>query len=134
MVEKTRVGVHQSDALLITGLDHDLVCGGARRRRNVLNTTLQRKEGKSVTVGVCGPLPCDLLIECFEYVHTHWRVFSEGGLCAIYPFGAVDVVSEGEEGVGADSHSLQGADPVPPVGLGQRLRDLLVHRLPHRQV
>lgn len=28
-----------------------------------------------------------------------------------HPFGPIDVVSEGEEGVGADGHGLQGADP-----------------------
>lgn len=38
-------------------------------------------------------------------------------ICDIYPFGPIDVISEGEEGVGADGHGLQGADPVLLVGL-----------------
>lgn len=32
--------------------------------------------------------------------------------CHIYPFGTIYVISEGEECVRADSHCLQGADPV----------------------
>lgn len=32
-------------------------------------------------------------------------------VCYIYPFGTIYVISEGEEGIRADGHGLQGADP-----------------------
>ena len=48
--------------------------------------------------------------------------------------GAVHVVPEGEEGVGAEGHVLQGADPVLLLRLRQRLGNLLEHGLPGHQV
>lgn len=51
-----------------------------------------------------------------------------------YPLGTVHVVSEGEEGVGAEGHRLQRAQPVLPLSLGQQLRNLLKHVLPRCQV
>lgn len=51
-----------------------------------------------------------------------------------YPFGPIDVVSEGEEGVGAEGDAPQGTHPGLPLSVGQRLRDVFVHRLPHVQV
>jgi hypothetical protein len=43
VVEESQVGVHQGDALLITGIDHHLVSCGPSRGSNVLHTTLQRQ-------------------------------------------------------------------------------------------
>lgn len=52
----------------------------------------------------------------------------------VYPFGAVHVVSEGEEGVRAERYSLQRAQPAVLLSLIQRLWDLLIHGLPYCQV
>ena len=41
VVEQAQVGVHQSDALLVAGVDHDLVGRGAGRSSDVLHPTLQ---------------------------------------------------------------------------------------------
>lgn len=82
VVEEPQAGVHQSDALLITGIDHNLVSSRARWSCDVLNTT---------------------------------------------PFCTIYVISEGEEGVRADSHTLQGADPVLLFSVRQKLRHLFIH-------
>ncbi len=62
-MEEPQVGVHQSDALLVTGINHNLVSSRARWSCDVLNTTLQtdtqREEklikmvGKLVSVLLC---------------------------------------------------------------------------------
>lgn len=41
VVEQSAVGVHQSDAMLVAGVDHNLVCSRTRRGRDVLDTALQ---------------------------------------------------------------------------------------------
>lgn len=41
VVEEPQVGVHQSDALLVTGINHNLVGSRARRGRDVLHSALQ---------------------------------------------------------------------------------------------
>lgn len=41
MVEEPQVSVHQSDALLITGINDNRVSSGARWSCDVLDTTLQ---------------------------------------------------------------------------------------------
>lgn len=51
-----------------------------------------------------------------------------------YPFGTIDVVSEGKEGIRADDHRLQGADPVLLFSSSQRLGHLIKHGLPNRQI
>lgn len=51
-----------------------------------------------------------------------------------YPFGTINVISEGEEGVRTDGDGLQGADPVLLFSHRQRLRHLFIHRLPNCQV
>lgn len=55
-------------------------------------------------------------------------------VCFSYPFCTIYVISEGEEGVRADSHTLQGADPVLLFSVRQKLRHLFIHRLPNCQV
>lgn len=55
-------------------------------------------------------------------------------VCHIYLFGTIYVISEREEGIRADSHCLQGADPVLLFSLRQRLRNLFIHGLPYCQV
>lgn len=54
--------------------------------------------------------------------------------CYIHPFGTIYIISEGEEGVRADSHGLQGADPVLLFSCWQRLGHLFKHWLPKCQV
>lgn len=50
VVEEPQVGVHQSDALLITGINHNLVSSGACRSCDVLNTALQtHTEGRNIS-------------------------------------------------------------------------------------
>lgn len=51
-----------------------------------------------------------------------------------YPFGAIDVVSEGKEGVRADDHRPQGAHPALLFSGRQKLRHLIKHGLPNRQI
>lgn len=51
-----------------------------------------------------------------------------------YPFGPVDVVSEGKEGVRAEDHRPQRADPVLLLSSRQRLGDLVKHGLPNGQI
>ena len=55
-------------------------------------------------------------------------------VCYIYPFSTIYVISEGEEGVRADSYSLQGADPVLLFSFWQELRHFVILRLPYGQV
>lgn len=43
VVEEPQLGVHQSDALLVTGVNHNLISSGACWSCNVLNTTLQER-------------------------------------------------------------------------------------------
>lgn len=50
MVEEPQVGVHQSDALLITGINHNLVSSGARWSCDVRNTTLQTDTQRGETL------------------------------------------------------------------------------------
>lgn len=49
VVEESQVGVHQSDALLVTGVNHDLVGSRARRSCDVLDSTLQMDMKKEET-------------------------------------------------------------------------------------
>lgn len=51
-----------------------------------------------------------------------------------YPFGTIDVVSEGKESVRADDHRAQGADPALLFSSRQKLRHLIKHGLPNRQI
>lgn len=51
-----------------------------------------------------------------------------------YPFGTIDVVSEGKEGVRADDHRPQRADPALLFSSRQKLRHLIKHGLPNRQI
>lgn len=41
MVEESQVGVHESDALLVTGINHNRISSRARWSCDVLDTTLQ---------------------------------------------------------------------------------------------
>lgn len=65
VVEEPQAGVHQSDALLITGIDHNLVSSRARWSCDVLNTTLQTDtEGKNVSKD--GLLESSSARHCFQ--------------------------------------------------------------------
>lgn len=48
MVEEPQVGVHQSDALLVTGINDNGVSGRARWSCDVLDTTLDRHTEEGV--------------------------------------------------------------------------------------
>lgn len=50
VVEEPQVGVHQSDALLITGINHNLVSSRASWSCDVLNTTLQTDTRREETL------------------------------------------------------------------------------------
>lgn len=70
-------------------------------------------------------------------IHQHFNINSLTVIVdtvITHPFGPIYVVSEGEESIRADSHSLHGADPVLLLGLRQKLRDLIVHGLPDLKI
>lgn len=121
MVEETQVGVHQSDALLITGGNHHLVSSRAGWSSDVLHATLQTETGRDVSEDDWKARQCQTVVSkrykfsrCLQTIPKQFikKVHTVGKVRYIYLFGTIDVISEGEEGVGADGHGLQRADPV----------------------
>ena len=73
VVEEPQVGVHQSDALLVTGLNHNLVSSRASRSCDVLNTTLQtdtRREETLVKLGSTLMFQQAIPMQCINKMHT----------------------------------------------------------------
>ncbi len=52
----------------------------------------------------------------------------------VYPFGAVNIVPEGEESIWTEGHSLQRTDPVLFLNLWQSLRNLVKQTLPNLHI